>query len=203
MKQLSIDVVLLPPQEVIEWALQWNTRLLEVYPDRIRMGRESGVPHISLAMACIADTELPEAEKRFAAIAADTHLLNLHIPGIKIVHNAAGEPISSFDIRPDPPLRSLHERVVGGLSGLVCGPATRDSLHHPHPGGVSPSTLQWISDYLTRHSFDAFWPHITLGYGQLDEDFPACDFSTSRLAVFHLGNHCTCQDLLLEFELKP
>ncbi len=200
MKQLSIDVVLLPSEEIVDLALEWNARLLEVYPDRICLGKKFTVPHISLAMACLPIAEMSQVEKWLAAIAADTKQLSLHIPGIKVVYNPAGEAISSFDIRPDAELRSLHERIVTGLSRLSTGPATPEST--ADPGGVGASALQWISDYLSRHSFEAFWPHITLGYGQVEADFPAQDFVASRLAVFHLGNHCTCERPLLEWELK-
>jgi hypothetical protein len=62
---------------------------------------------------------------------------------------------------------------------------------------VAPSTLEWIRTYPQKSSYENFRPHITLGYGQVPPglSFPI-PFTAARLALCHLGNHCTCREML-------
>jgi hypothetical protein len=70
------------------------------------------------------------------------------------------------------------------------------------PPGASESTLAWIKSYSEKSSFEKFFPHITIGYGEInDYSFPI-EFSVSKLALCHLGNHCTCRRILASLELK-
>ncbi len=66
---------------------------------------------------------------------------------------------------------------------------------------VAASTLAWIRHYREKAAFAAFFPHITIGYGQVQEPmtFPM-PFVASQLAVCHLGNHCTCRNVLATVE---
>ena len=61
---------------------------------------------------------------------------------------------------------------------------------------IGISTLLWIKSYPEKSSFERFSPHITLGYGKLENySFPRI-IGVSQLAVCHLGNHCTCRKVL-------
>jgi len=57
---------------------------------------------------------------------------------------------------------------------------------------ISESTLRWITDFPEKSAFVNFFPHITIGYGEIGVfSFPG-EFSVSKLALCRLGNHCTC-----------
>lgn len=47
-----------------------------------------------------------------------------------------------------------------------------------------------------------FLPHITLGKGTLDAKAGETSFTASRLALCHLGNHCTCRKVLGEWGVE-
>ena len=54
------------------------------------------------------------------------------------------------------------------------------------PPVADEATLLWIRDYPEKSSFEKFFPHITIGYGQInDVSFPV-KFAASRLALCHL-----------------
>ena len=44
-------------------------------------------------------------------------------------------------------------------------------------------------------------PHITIGYGELSHFLFPEEFTASKLALCHLGNHCTCRRVLASFAL--
>ena len=68
-------------------------------------------------------------------------------------------------------------------------------------GEVGESTLLWIKNYPAQSSYEKFFPHITLGYGEiLFENLPI-DFTVTKIALCHLGNHCTCRKVLAAAEL--
>ncbi len=68
-------------------------------------------------------------------------------------------------------------------------------------GDISETTLQWIKNYRQKAAFENFSPHITLGYGEIEDlEFPK-ELKASTLALCHLGNHCTCREVLVSFEL--
>jgi hypothetical protein len=64
------------------------------------------------------------------------------------------------------------------------------------PPVANETTLLWIKNYPEKSSFKRFNPHITLGYGHIDNVSYPREFTAPRLALCHLGNHCTCRKIL-------
>jgi len=67
---------------------------------------------------------------------------------------------------------------------------------------ISESTLDWIKNYPEQSSFEKFFPHITIGYGEIDNFSFPIKFSVLKLALCHLGNHCTCRQILASTNLR-
>ena len=99
MVKIAVDVVLLPSQEVTNQAIEVNKRLLEQYTDRIVLDKENCLPHISLAMGCINERDIPDIERILRAIAKKYNPGKLNIAGISITTNALGEKVSSFEVK--------------------------------------------------------------------------------------------------------
>jgi hypothetical protein len=106
--------------------------------------------------------------------------------------------VSSFEIERTEPLQSLHEAVMRELKPYLSYGVTADMVLSPP---ISESTLRWIGKYPENAAFEGFFPHITIGYGEIaDFSFPR-EFAVSNLALFHLGNHCTRQEVLILLSL--
>ena len=221
MAKIAVDVALLPSEEMMNKSIDANRELLKQYPDRIvlvraipepqLLAREAGsmgLPHISLAMGCIDEKDVTEIEKALEAIAEQHSLKKLTAIGIYVSTNSAGEKISSFQIETSKTIQSLHEELMRTLRPYFNYIATPETILTPPQ--ASESTLLWINNYPEKSSFEKFFPHITLGYGQIN-DFSFCSykewsfpikFNASKLALCHLGNHCTCRKILTSTELK-
>ena len=194
MSKIAVDVVLLPSEEVTNQAIEANKRLLKKYYDRIILDKVSCLPHISLAMGCTEKQNIPDIEKILHIIADKHNPGQLNILGINIERNSVGEKVSAFKIEKTERLQSLHEEVMRRMTRYFSYDVTAKVVISPP--AASESTLLWIKNYPEKSAFENFFPHITIGYGQLDDFSFTAKFTASKLALCHLGNHCTCRKVL-------
>ncbi|MHC4116099.1 MAG: hypothetical protein ACYSWO_01195 [Planctomycetota bacterium] len=194
MSRIAVDAVLLPSEEVQAKAIEANRELLKQCPDRIVLDKENCLPHVSLAMGCIDERDVVSVAGIFQAVVENRPLEHLISIGINVGTNAVGEKVSVLELERTAALQSLHEELMRRLSPHFSHDVTAEMLFSPPP--VCESTLLWIRDYPEKSSFERFFPHITLGYGQLDDFSFAPGFTASTLALCHLGNHCTCRRIL-------
>lgn len=221
MAEIAVDVVLLPLEEMADKAIAANKELLKQCADKIVLDKENCLPHISLAMGCIDERDIADIEKILQAAAKQSSLGQLNIIGIHTGTNSAGEKVSVFQIEKTEALQLLHEEVMQKLAPYFSYDVTADMVLSPPMAGES--TLAWIKNYPEKSSFEKFSPHITIGYGEInDYSFPpqgvlrkeslelrTIKFAVStarcpveKLALCHLGNHCTCRKILASAELK-
>lgn len=57
MTKIAIDIVLLPPEEIMNKAIEINQQLAD---DGIKLNKKDCLPHISLCMGVISEEDLPE-----------------------------------------------------------------------------------------------------------------------------------------------
>ena len=200
MAEIAVDVVLLPSDEMADKAIEANKKLLKQCADKIVLDKEDCLPHISLAMGCIDERDIADIEKILQVIAKQCSLRQLSVIGIHTETNSAGEKVSVLQIEKTEALQLLHEEVMQKLAPYFSYDVRADMILSPL--GASESTLHWIKNYPVKSSFEKFFPHITIGYGQINKfSFPS-KFAVSKLAFCHLGNHCTCRKILASVELK-
>ena len=200
MEHLAIDIVLLPEPEIAHECIAINGKLVQECASEIVLAEDACLPHVSLAMGCMTQEALPEIATRLQLILKETSIEAFRCEGIGTCENSRGQFISSLQLKATPTLRTLHERVMRDLEPLLSQEVTESMLHGDD--AIAPSTLDWIRAYRESSSFDAFSPHITLGYGRLERtEFPS-QFLARSLAVCHLGNHCTCRRILWETEIS-
>ena len=200
MKRYAINVVILPPDSVMDLVLEWNKKLLKNRTPNISLDKINFLPHISLAMGCLRADQLVRANSILQTLAPQHKKLELKIPHIRTVNTSSGDSVITFDINLTDELARLHEAVVTAFKPLLTQDATQDDVHGPPP--VTAASLNWINNYIPHHCFDHYWPHITLGFGESPGHIQSSSFQVSRLAICHLGNHCTCRSILGEVPLK-
>lgn len=194
MGRIATDVVLLPDETMTEQAIEVNKRLVGDHRKEIVLNRETHLPHISLAMGCVDEKDVGTIAKLLHDLSEETTVSRLSIVGILTSTNSRGEKTSLLEVGKTDELQALHERVMEEskpfFSHDVTDAMIRDDV-------VAVTTLEWIRDYPQKASFERFRPHITIGYGQVEPglSFPI-EFRVTRLALCHLGNHCTCRRIL-------
>ncbi len=200
MAKIAVDVVLLLSEDMADKAIAANKELLKQYAHKIVLDKESCLPHISLAMGCIDERDIDEIGKILKIIAQQNPLGQLSVIGIHTGTNRAGEKVSVFQIEKTEALQTLHEEVMRRLERYFSYDIKSEMVLSSSE--TSESTLDWIKNYPEKSSFDKFFPHITIGYGEINNISFPIKFTVSKLALCHLGNHCTCRKILVSADLK-
>jgi hypothetical protein len=199
MSKKAVDVVLLPDEAMTGKAIEANAELVRKFGKKIVLNKKNCLPHISLAMGCIDEKDVVSIEVILQSIAKGCSLGDLKVLGVQVSENSVGEKVSAFKVERAEKLQSLHETVMESLEPYLGRDVTAGMVYDED---VAETTLSWIRNYREKSSFAGFFPHITVGYGELSNlpPFPI-KFVASRLALCHLGNHCTCRRVLASVEL--
>ena len=200
MSRIAVDVVLLPDETMTDRAVEINAELVKTFGAEIVLNKVNCLPHISLAMGCIEEKDIASVEKILEAIAGETPPGHLKVLGIRNSGNSKGETVSVFEVVRTSQLQRLHENVMEKLAPYLSSEVTADMIYGNEE--VAESTLMWIENYRQNSSFENFFPHITIGYGRTQYQMQPDTFAASKLALCHLGNHCTCRKILVSVKLK-
>ena len=200
MAKIAVDIVLLPSEEVANKAIEANNRLLEQYSSQIILDKDNCLPHISLAMGCIDPRDIANIDKIIKIIAGKYNPGLLNIIGTSIGTNSLGEKVSSFEIKQTERLLALHQQVMRRMTPYFSYDVSEKMLFSSPK--VCKSTLRWIRNFPEKSAFENFFPHITIGYGEIDDFSFTAEFNASKLALCHLGNHCTCRKVLAAAEFE-
>lgn len=199
MSKVTIDIVLLPDESMADRAIEVSELLSLKFNEKILLNKERCLPHISLAMGAIDESDLPEVSKILQEIASDLRAFELTADSYRGSKNSSGEVVSEFTVENTTELQSLHEMVMTKLKPFLTYDVSVDMAFSPPV--VEEITLSWIKNYAEESSFENFRPHITVGFGKVDKVNTPVSFSVSTLALCHLGNYCTCRKVLFSTKL--
>ena len=201
--RIAIDIVLVPDEEFCVLAVQLNRQLLEQEYGCIRLGRRSGecVPHVSLCMGTLDEKELAKLERRLTEVAPTDGPLELRAIELDHIRGASGQEVSSLRVAPDRKLTRLHEEIMRVTEKQLGTKPKAKMLVVDDDDSADSGSLKWIEEYRDKHAFKRFDPHVTLGFGRIEAPRLPRHFQAMKLAVYQLGNGCTCRRRLLEIHL--
>ena len=199
MSRIATDVVLLPDEATMDRAIEINKELIRRYRPEIVLNKRTCLPHISLAMGCVEQEEIEAIGSVLERVASEQPVADLRIVGLETAGDASDIGTSLLVVERTEPLQELHETVMREMKPFFTHDVADAMIHDDLVAG---STLEWIRNYPEKASYEAFRPHITLGYGQVEGEmqFPV-PLGVARLAICHLGNHCTCRKVLASVSL--
>jgi 2'-5' RNA ligase len=200
MSRIAVDVVLLPNETMTDRAIEINAELVKKFGREIVLNKENCLPHISLAMGCIEEADIDSVKRVLEEIGKETSLQDLKVVGIRASGNSKGQTVSVFEVEKTKELQLFHEEVMDKFTPYLSTDVTEDMIYGDQE--VAESTLLWITNYREKVSFENFFPHITIGYGQVESHVPVMTFAPLEIALCHLGNHCTCMKVLVSIKLK-
>ncbi len=199
MMRKAVDVVLLPDEVMTDRVVEVNAELVERFGKEIVLNKGNCLPHISLAMGCVDESDIAAIKKVLQEVAEKSSLPELRVIGIRTLTNSLGEKVSVFEVEKTRQLQSLHEKVMEKLSPYLSYDVSDEMIYG---AAAEESTLLWIKNYREKSSFANFSPHITIGYGEAENGPFPIRFAASKLALCHLGNHCTCREILASIKFE-
>lgn len=200
MERIAVDVVLLPDELMMARVIELNRRLVGDCSTELVLNRRDRLPHISLAMGGAARADIAAIRTVLERLAREIPVKLLQVTGIQSPDADARDGSASvLEIARTDELQALHECVMTDMEPFFRYNVTEAMIHDKT---VAPLTLEWIRNYRRGASFQCFSPHITIGYGIVASElsFPI-PFEVTRLALCHLGNHCTCRSILVSVAL--
>lgn len=199
---VALDVVILPPGPIMDMAIGANRILLAGNPGGgIRLEKDISLPHISVAIFPARREDIPEIARRIDRITRRCSPMALTIDAIAKRRVGTETMVSVFHIpRPDV-LQLFHKAVMNAMMPYMSSPTGPEIF----AGEASQASLDCLLQFPKSSAYARYSPHITLGSGDLPELVPGIDlpvrFEATRVAICHLGNHCTCQKILAQFDL--
>ncbi|MEA3489868.1 MAG: hypothetical protein U9R44_05985 [Candidatus Omnitrophota bacterium] len=193
---IAVDVVLLPPADVIEKAVRMNQELVETGNNDIVLDMEKCLPHVTLAMGCVKEGEIGNIDGILKGIAASFSPVEF-----KVVPSAGGGK-AWFRIEKNRDIELLHEIIMIRLSPFFNYKITEGMICRERGEEVNGLTLDYIRKFPVDSSFENYTPHITVGTGVMGKEVEYFKFVSEKLALCHLGDYCTCRKVLLSHRLS-
>ena len=196
----AIDIVLLPPEEIMDLAIGLNKPWVKGIDDEIALDKKTCLPHITLAMGLIEPDQIATVEKAMRGIAQQFSPLSLKIIAANTLNLEKIRSISELVIERSAELQRFHEAVMDQLAPRFTYDDVRKEMFYSPP--VLPKVPGWWLNgsvkILVREKYP---PHITLGLGKVKPLAQPIHFVASRLVLCQLGIHCTCRKILAEVNL--
>ncbi len=198
-KKIAIDIVLLPPKEIIGWCIKINRKAAEQGNARRPLGRNDYLPHISLGMGCVDRSQLPPLFKQIKAIISPFTPLPLEI--VKLYNcGTKAEPLYWLSIAKNKDILKLHEGLMKKIPFTY--KATKNMFFTKKSEVLKNIPRSVQDNFRKKYSFNKFKPHLTLWVAKKPSLHLPTMFIASTVAVFHLGEGATCRKKLLEVKLR-
>jgi hypothetical protein len=221
--KLELNIALIPDKKCSKEQIALSVQLAKRYPALVRLGRADGrlamAPHLTLYQVPHLIKDMPEADRRLAAIASATATFALEATGC-----AYNEGEASFEISygNTSQLTELQERIIAALN-----PLRRQLLLERDPAGKDVKQLLRTSEGVLHDNLritgyaetgdpaegGLFRPHVTTNWFEpgtrIDlEGEPLVPLATlsgsfPSLGIYVLGPYGTCPQLLAAYALKP
>ena len=196
MAKLAIDIVLLPSEEVMKLAKDMNKTL----DGQIDFVTGNCIPHITLCMGGVKKEDLPKVSKILEEISKELAPMDLTIVATEhYIGRSNSYKSTGLTIANTRALQKLHEKIMRRCKALLVKVSAADM--HPS-ANTKASSAAHANGFAESDSFEIFAPHISIGIGAAKSIDARVNFTAKRLAVCHLGNWCTCREVLFETELR-
>ncbi|WP_298667938.1 2'-5' RNA ligase family protein [uncultured Methanofollis sp.] len=193
---LAVDIAVVLPPVIREEAERINRLLVSHSGDMTISFGPGAIPHITLAMAAVPETDL-------AGISLEglrPHLpLEITITGLSTVTTGSGRRVAGFDLSPDRPLLALHRAAAGTLAPVAVDEVPALLLREGE--GDEPTMAAYARTFLRT----PYSPHITLGAGEASERDTTLSlpyrFTAQGAMLCRVGTGGACRQVLREISI--
>jgi 2'-5' RNA ligase len=192
MTLMAVDIALLPPTDIRQFAIQLSARLPREQSQGLLLD-DQHLPHVTLTQQFVQETDLEAMCANVAGALDGVQPLRLHSPGA-----GRSDRTVWLAITRSPEIADLHERLMDALVAFEQPGGGRDAFYG---GDARPGDVQWVAGYRRNSAYPAYTPHITLGHADTLPTIEPFDFTVDVLAACQLGRFCTCRNTLKSWRL--
>ena len=200
-KKIAIDVVLLPPEEIMDLCIAINKKCAAEGKAKALLGKKDFIPHLSLGIGCVEEKDLPKIKSilkniaaRFAPVKVELHELYHYIS------KTDSKKAYGFRAKITPEIQHFHETVMRELDNFFSYDTTTEMLYKDQ-GEVIQVLSPAFTKYKENYGFENYKPHITLMCHEVTFKELPIKFTSSTIVLCHLGDHCTCRKILFSTPL--
>jgi len=190
---LALDVVLLPPPEIRQLCIEYSSRL----NGRLLLGEKDRVPHCSLFMLCAASEAAVAIRALLTSFVVRMGRVECFIECIQAFRRKGCDPLVHLLIVKSPSILELQLEIARLLEPYVLDLCPDSAFVLDAGEALSESSHSWVLNFGECSSGDRYEPHITLGYGEPGGEYAFPGSFQAELALYRLGNHCSCRRRLL------
>ena len=201
---IAINVLLLPDQQMASHARELNAQLRSNDPAGFALD-DTHVPHISVLHQYVRSEDLPKILDAVQRVASRANIVGRELTTTGLEHSGwNGRVLTTLGVHRTSELEALQQALIAALQSYRQPAGTESAFYTSgDPGGVDPSTIDYVASFLEKHSGDQFKPHFTLGFSDAEfaEQLKAREkdpvtFRIADVAVFQLGNVGTARKKL-------
>lgn len=205
-KIIAVDVLLTPSEEMSAQAIRLNSLMKEENPQTIRLD-ENHIPHITLLQCFIKESDLPKIKRLLHGLYDEVKKDSLKAESL-FYYKEKEDSFAMIAVQKNQQLLKLHEKIIELIKPFIVNNANEEAFV-PNPDGssISESTVTYVPEFVEKHSYENFDPHISLGVAPrflLDSlaahVFKPISFKASSISVYQLGDHGTAQKQLWKSE---
>ncbi len=201
-KKIAVDVVLLLPKKITELCIKINRAALQQGKAKLLLGKKDYIPHISLGIGSVEKKAIPKIKEILQKIAQQFSPLNLELYRLYYhVSKTDGKKVYGLKVRETAVLQRLHKLVMRKLGPFFSYNTTIEMVYRD-PGEIIKKLSSTFTKYKEHYSFENYNPHITLLCHEAKCKQLPVRFVSSKLALYHLGNHCTCRKILFSAPIR-
>lgn len=198
MAKIAVDVALLPPEDIMDLAIELNRK----FESLSKLNKENNLPHITLAMGVIDESEIDLVNQKLKEISEKFSALDLEILEVNHTIKPDGKKSFFLKIKMTEELRNLHKTIMKELLPIFTYDVSVDMFNQDDK--VNPISIYWVENYAKNHEdSENYHSHISLKCNKdvIFNEVPI-KFKCSKLSLCHLGDHCTCRRVLGLINLK-
>lgn len=200
----AIGVVILPSAEISELAIALSNQLKN--PPFV-LGSDY-IPHVTLFQGYAKDIEVvkssvTQALKNIRQFDATVHMLE--IEEMEASPDWEMFKIWQLTMQRDGNIMALHNQLVQIIPEVDIKEPLSGYFVRNGNEMIVKGALMYVRDFKRLYSGINYLPHITIGGERQPHSLKANlpqNFTVNKIALFQLGNFCTCRRILAEWQLK-
>lgn len=195
----AIDVLLDPDEPMRAFAADLNGRMLASIPSPPGFALdENHRPHVTVLQRYVRTAALDQVCEAIQEVRASVDLSTLRLTARALTHVMLQPSIgiAVIEVAPGPDVLSLQARLIEVLQPFTeRGGSAEAFVRTPAEPDIGEETVEFIEDYVPRHSGANYVAHVTVGLAAPEDlavleaaPFPPFTFAADALSIYQLGN---------------